>query len=121
MAKTMLINPEHIEESEKLREEAVNRANYLLDRMFTTARNEIWKTRYEVKMEKRPNLHHTRTLGCTVQEHIPRFKGQINFQARAKVDILVGLVHGNSYKIYFPNGNKFMNSREVKFNEGQLG
>lgn len=117
MARAMLLDIHHINGYQKLWAEAVNTANYLRNRMFTVACNESEKTPFEV-IRVRNRIWHT--FGDLFAEPIcifPKARGNPNFGARAQVGVLVGLVRGDSYKIYFPGSKKVSLSRDVTFQE----
>ena len=103
----------------KLWAEAVNTASHIRNRLYTSACNFEGKTPYEVVLKKKPDLSYIRMFGCKAFVHIPKEKraGKSKFEDRARIGILVGFTHGNAYKVYFPDLNKFQISKDVTFDE----
>lgn len=104
---------------ERLWAEAMHTANYIRNRMYTSACNDPNKTPFEVITGKRPDLSHLRKFGATAYVHIPKEKRKNKFATRATVGILVGFDRGNSYKVYLPESGTVITSRDVIFDELQ--
>lgn len=78
MARTMLIDAEHLPNHRRLWAEAVNNANFLRNRMFTTAASDPDKTPYELIMGKKPSLAHVRRLAPRPSYTSRSKRGKIN-------------------------------------------
>lgn len=116
MSRTLMLELSDVPKHERFWAEAVNTANFLRKRMFTSATNDKNKTPYEVIMGKKPNLGHIRKIGSKAIVHVPKAKRKGKFDARAKIGVLVGYERGNSYK-FIPSKNKIITSRDVTFHE----
>ena len=81
--------------------EAIHTANYLRNRLYTTANNS-GITPYESIYNKKPSLNHVRIFGCAPYVHIQNHNQKGKFHPRARKGIFVGYSNGNSYKIYYP-------------------
>ena len=120
MARTMLISAKHLPKNERLWAEAVNAACYIRNRLFSSATSETTKTPYEILLNKKPDLSNLRIFGSKSYVHIPKAKRQGKFSERAKVGYLVGYDRGNSYRIYLPDEEKVVISRDVRVDESAL-
>lgn len=117
IAKTMLLDVKGLEGHQKLWAEAVKSANYLRNRMYSSACNDVRKAPFEVIIKKKPEMGHIRRFGCKPFVHQPKEKRNSKVDARASTGVLTGFERGNSYKIYLPNIKKFIISRDVSFHE----
>ncbi len=79
------------------------------------------KTPFEVLNGKKPKVEHLRILGCASYAHIPK-------DQRKKLDVtavrcvLIGYgTEVKGYRLYNPSSGKVFFSRDVKFNEDQIG
>ena len=99
MAQTLMVGISHLKSHEKRWAEAIHTANFLRNRMYTSAWRVDGKTSYEVIIGKKPNLSHIRRFGAVAYVHVPKERRKSKFQARATVGVHVGCHHGNSYKV----------------------
>ena len=67
--------------------------------------------------DKKPDLSHHRKIGSRAYVHVPKQKRNSKFEDRAKMRYLVGYDSGNSYRIFLPDSNKVIVSRDVKIDE----
>ena len=117
MARTMMQELSHVPGYNRLWAEAMSTANYIRNRLFSGACNVEGKTPFEVITGKRPDLAHIRRFGARAYAHIPKATRKDKFGSRAVVGYLVGFDNGNSYKVYLPDKNVVIVSRDVKFDE----
>lgn len=117
MARTMLLDCEHIPERMRLWAEAVNTANYIRNRMYTSASYDPNKTPYEIVMGTKPDLYHLRKFGSKGYVHIPKPRRKGNFDKRADVGYCVGYASVNGYKIYLPKSKEVIVSKDVSFDD----
>ena len=117
MARSMLMDLGKVSGHQNLWGEAINTANFLRNRMYTSASNDPTKTPYEIIMNKKPDLKFVRKFGSKSYVHVPKKKRRGKFDERATVGICVGFERGNSYRIYIPKQKKIIVSRDVSFNE----
>ncbi|KAJ0566228.1 putative RNA-directed DNA polymerase [Helianthus annuus] len=97
--------------------EAVACATYILNRTVTKTRPNI--TPYEAWNGNKPNVEHLKVFGCLAYVHIPK-------QRRDKLDkktektVFVGYSENSKgYKLYNPQSNKIIISRDVVFDENK--
>ena len=117
MARTMMQELSHVPGYNRLWAEAMSTANYIRNRLFSSACNVAGKTPFEVITGQRPDLAHIRRFGANAYAHIPKATRKDKFGSRAVVGYLVGFDNGNSYKIYLPDKNVVIVSRDVKFDQ----
>jgi transposase InsO family protein len=94
--------------------EAVNTSNYIRNRCPTKSLN--GKTPYEIWNNKKPNVNYFKIFGCTAfcLDNKPNHK----FSKRSKKGIFVGYSdNSKAFRIFFPEENRFVISRSVKFFE----
>lgn len=70
-------------------------------------------------MGKKPDLQHLRKVGSRAYVHIRKQHRKGKFQKRATVGVLVGYEMGNSYRVYVPEEDQVVVSRDVTFHEAQ--
>ena len=75
---------------------------------------------YEFITSIRPDLSHIRRFGAKSYVHVTKKKRKGKLVSRARVGYLVGFANGNSYKVYLPDTNSFVVSRDVEFDERSL-
>lgn len=90
MARTMLLDASNIPNHKVLWAEAVNTANYIRNRLYSSASNDPNKTPYEMVMGSKPNLSHFPTFGSRAFVHIPKAKRKGKFDKRAEQRFCVG-------------------------------
>ena len=117
MARCLLASATHIPDYQKLWAEAINAANFIRNRMYTTSGNFDNKTPYEVIMGKKPHLSFLRAFGSKAYVHVPKPKQKDKFSPRAKIGYLVGYAAGNSYRVFIPQENGVLVSQDVTFDE----
>lgn len=83
--------------------EAVKTANYLRNRIFTSAANEAGKTPYKAVMSKRSNVCHLRVFGLKAYMHISKQSRNSTSQECAALGILVGYKRGTRTECIFRN------------------
>ncbi|UYV71898.1 hypothetical protein LAZ67_9000983 [Cordylochernes scorpioides] len=99
----------------KLWAEAVNTATYVLNRTGPTQIE--GKTPYELWFDKKPAVDHLRIFGTECFVHVPDEKRR-KLDAKSKKGILVGYCSNkDGYRIWMPNSNKVVTSRDVIFKE----
>jgi len=114
-ARTML---KHRKLPDKLWGEAANTAVYLLNRLSN--KNTDNKTPYELYFGSKPNITHLRIFGSLVYmkvQHKKRSGYQKKLENRAKPMVLVGYEQNNTYRVYEPETNKVIITREVVIDE----
>ena len=87
-ARSSMAAAKHIPKIQKLWAEFVNAANYLRNRMYTTAPNDPDKTPFEDIFSKKPDMRYLRKLGSKAYVHIPKPK-QGKFTDRAELGYLI--------------------------------
>ncbi|UYV74792.1 hypothetical protein LAZ67_12001004 [Cordylochernes scorpioides] len=99
----------------KLWAEAVNTATYVLNRTGPTQIE--GKTPYELWFDKKPAVDHFRIFGTECLVHVPDEKRR-KLDAKSEKGILVGYCSNkDGYRIWMPNSNKVVTSRDVIFKE----
>ncbi|UYV63705.1 hypothetical protein LAZ67_2005372 [Cordylochernes scorpioides] len=99
----------------KLWAEAVNTATYVLNRTGPTQIE--GKTPYELWFDKKPAVDHLRIFGTECFVHVPDEKRR-KLDAKSEKGILVGYCSNkDGYRIWMPNSNKVVTSRDVIFKE----
>ncbi|UYV77084.1 hypothetical protein LAZ67_14003178 [Cordylochernes scorpioides] len=95
--------------------EAVNTATYVLNRTGPTQIE--GKTPYELWFDKKPAVDHLRIFGTECFVHVPDEKRR-KLDAKSEKGILVGYCSNkDGYRIWMPNSNKVVTSRDVIFKE----
>lgn len=115
MARSMLMDAKHVPNYMHLWAEAIHTANYLRNRMFSSAGTKGNKTPYETIMGKKPDVSHIRVFGSKAYIHLPKQKRTSKFGQRAGIRYCVGFSSGNAYKIYMPDTRTVTISRDVTF------
>ena len=78
-------------------------------------------TPYERWHGVKPNVEHLRVFGCKVYAHVPAEKRK-KLDQKAEKGVFVGYLEGSKgYKIYIPETQKFIRSRDVVFRENSFG
>ncbi|UYV70787.1 hypothetical protein LAZ67_8000616 [Cordylochernes scorpioides] len=99
----------------KLWAEAVNTDTYVLNRTGPTQIE--GKTPYELWFDKKPAVDHLRIFGTECFVHVPDEKRR-KLDAKSEKGILVGYCSNkDGYRIWIPNSNKVVTSRDVIFKE----
>ncbi|UYV60529.1 hypothetical protein LAZ67_1001422 [Cordylochernes scorpioides] len=99
----------------KLWAEAVNTATYVLNRTGPTQIE--GKTPYELWFDKKPAVDHLRIFGTECFVHVPD-ENRRKLDAKSEKGILVGYCSNkDGYRIWMPNSNKVVTSRDVIFKE----
>ncbi|UYV63153.1 hypothetical protein LAZ67_2003300 [Cordylochernes scorpioides] len=99
----------------KLWAEAVNTATYVLNRTGPTQIE--GKTPYELWFDKKPAVDHLRIFGTECFVHVPDEKRR-KLDAKSEKGIFVGYCSNkDGYRIWMPNSNKVVTSRDVIFKE----
>ncbi|UYV60463.1 hypothetical protein LAZ67_1001224, partial [Cordylochernes scorpioides] len=94
---------------------AVNTATYVLNRTGPTQIE--GKTPYELWFDKKPAVDHLRIFGTECFVHVPDEKRR-KLDAKSEKGILVGYCSNkDGYRIWMPNSNKVVTSRDVIFKE----
>ena len=96
--------------------EAVHTANYLRNRLYTSA-NMSDTTPYETIYNKKPSLQHVRIFGCAAYVHIQKHNQKGKFHPRARKGIFIGYSNGDAYKVYYHESKEFEISNDVRFDE----
>ena len=117
IARTLLYNSKRISKYKKLWAEFFNTADWIRNRLYTSANNESGKTPYEIMYDKKPDLSHLRKIGSRAYVRVPKQNTNGKFEDRARLGYLVGYDSGNSYRIILPDSNKVIVSRDVKIDE----
>lgn len=117
-ARTVMVDSAHIPDCEKLWAEAVSLANYVRNRLYSTAGKVSTVTPYQALYNKNPNLSYMRALGSSAFVHTPKQKRSGKFSRRSAKGYLVGIEACNSCRVYFPNSCKIIISRDVTVIEG---
>ncbi|MCI11517.1 copia-type polyprotein [Trifolium medium] len=95
--------------------EAANTAVFLLNRLPTKALQK--KTSFEVWYDNKPKLINLKIFGCLCFSYIPSVKRD-KLDKKAEPGIFVGYSStSKAYRIYLPQSNKVIVSRDVKFLE----
>ena len=119
ISRTMLIGAKHLPKRKQMWAEAVNAACYIRNRLFSTASMAPTMTHYEVMMNKKPNISHF--FGSKAYVHVPGAKRTEKFSQRARVGYLVGFERGNSFRVYLPEEEILVVSRDVSIDESYEG
>lgn len=89
--------------------EAVNTAIYLKNRCIATGLG----TPFELWTGKKPDVSHLRIFGSEAMVHVPKER-RLKWDKKAKKGILVGYSEQvKGYRIYHPNSNTVVTSRDV--------
>lgn len=93
--------------------EAAHTSVFLLNRLPTKALQQ--KTPFEAWYGYKPRLQNLKTFGCLCFSYIPHVKRD-KLDKKAEAGIFIGYSSiSNAYRIYFPENNKVIASRDVKF------
>ena len=115
IARTMMQDINHALGRRRLWAEAISTANFIRNRLFSTACNDPTKAPLEVITGKRPNVHILRRFGSKAFICVPKAKRKGKLETRAEVGYLVGFQNGNSCKVYLPHKKTVIISRDFKF------
>lgn len=99
--------------------EAVQSANYVRSRLYTTA-NSHQVTPFESAYSRPPKSSLICFFGCASYVHIHPHNRKGKFSSRAKKGILEGYDSGNAYMFYMPDEQKMFISRDVTFDENDM-
>ncbi|KAD6454947.1 hypothetical protein E3N88_09653 [Mikania micrantha] len=95
--------------------ECVLTATYIINRLPSKIREN--KTPYELLYGEKPSYDHMRVFGCMAYYRNIETKGD-KFEMRGKPGVFMGYPNGTKgYKIYDPNNDKIIISRDVVFAE----
>lgn len=98
--------------------EAVNTAVYSLNR---TSSSQVKDTPSEIWMSRRPNVAHMKIFGTIAFAHTPKMKRK-KLDAKSRKMFFVGYQkESTNYRLYDPDTGQIVISREVVFNEKQIG
>src|SRR5205809_6374511 len=87
---------------------------YLKNRSPTAALNNL--TPHEAWHKTKPNLQHLRILGCMAYVHVPEEK-RIKLDSHTMEGQLIGYGGTNQWKVWIPERNEVVTSRDVVFDE----
>ena len=93
--------------------EATHTSVFLLNRLPTKVIKKI--TPFEVWNESKPKLLNLKTFGCLCFSYIPQVKRD-KLDKKSDTGIFIGYT-SNAYRIYQPQSNKIIISRDVHFLE----
>jgi hypothetical protein len=102
----------------ELWEEIAMTVVYLKNLSPTAALDNI--TPHEAWYGTKPNLQHLRVLGCTAYVHIPEEK-RIKLDNHTMKGQLIGYGGTNQWKVWIPERNEVVTSRDVVFDEEEGG
>lgn len=95
--------------------EAANTAVFLLNRLPT--KSVKMKTPFEAWYGVKPFVKNLKVFGCVCYIHVPSIKRD-KLDQKGEAGIFVGYsLHSKAYRVYQPNKNKVIVSRDVKFFE----
>ena len=116
MARSMLLDAKL---PKKFWAEAVSTAVYLKNRSPSKPLQDM--TPYEAWHSRKPNVRHLRVFGCDTYAHVPRDE-RTKFDSKARKCILLGYGQvTKGYRLYVPEQQKIIHSRDVQFNENPKG
>lgn len=95
-------------------------ANYLLNCCSTRALTR--STPFTHLNQHKPDLSHVKVIGCLAHVHVP-IALRSKFDSRSILQtVFVGYdEHSKAYQCFFPQHRKIFISRNILFDEGQLG
>ena len=117
IAHTMIQEIEHVAGKQKLWAEALTTGNYIRNLLYSGACNRPNKTPFEVIMRRKPTVRFMRSFGSKKYVHVPKAKRRGKLDSRAELGYFVGFANGNSYKVYIPQKQSVIISRDAKFDE----
>ena len=98
--------------------EALSTATYLRNRSPTIALDNV--TPYEAWTGDKPNVEHLRVFGCTAYAHIPKDERK-KLDPKARKCIMLGYgTEVKGYRLYNPETQRILYSRDVIFNETEF-
>ena len=83
MARCLLASATHIRDYQKTWAEAINAANFVRNRTYTTSGKFENKTPYEVIMDKEPHLSFLRMFGSKSYVHVSKLKRKNKFSLKS--------------------------------------
>ena len=96
--------------------EAVNASCYIHNRIYSSVAK--GETPYALIMNKKPDLSHIRIFGARAYVHVPKARRvDKKFSQRAQPGFLVGYETDNSFRVYLPEDNRVVVSRDVNVDE----
>ena len=99
--------------------ESLSTATYLRNRSPTKAVK--GKTPHEAYHGKKPDVGHLRVFGCTAYAHVAKDERK-KLDMTARRCVLVGYgTEVKGYRLYDPSSRKVFYSRDVRFNESEIG
>ncbi|UYV82515.1 hypothetical protein LAZ67_21002634 [Cordylochernes scorpioides] len=94
-------------------------AAYVRNRVLNNHNGE--STPYELWTGNKPSLKHIRAIGCQVFVHIPRQVRKFKLERRAVKGNLAGYaLRGRGYRVWIPEVNKVVESRDCVFKESDV-
>jgi FtsZ-interacting cell division protein YlmF len=98
--------------------EALSTATYLRNRSPTTALDDV--TPYEAWTGEKPNVEHLKVFGCTAYAHIPKDERK-KLDPKARKCIMLGYSSEvKGYRLFNPETQRILYSRDVIFNESKF-
>ncbi|CAA9994717.1 unnamed protein product [Nesidiocoris tenuis] len=97
--------------------ELINSAVYILN--ITGPTKVDSKSPYELWTGKKPSLKHLRIIGSYCYVHVPK-ETRKKMDKKSKKGILVGYENWDGYRIWYPDDNKILRSRDIVFDEQVL-
>lgn len=118
-ARTM-INMKGSPQRKTLWADGVCTANYIRNRMYSSACQAQNVTAIEALTGVRPDISHFKSFGCRAIICIPsQTREGVKLATRGEEGILVGYGAGNAFKIFIPSVDKFRITKDVKFMDGE--
>jgi transposase InsO family protein len=114
MARTFKYSNSEVEFPDAIWAELVTSAIYILNRTGKSSKDGV--SPYELWMGKKPRIKHLRIIGSSCYVHIPAERRR-KMDKKAVKGYLVGYDRDERYRIYIPNDNKVILSRDIQFQE----
>jgi len=96
-----------------LTHELIRTAAYILNR--TPLETNKWKTAYELVWGRQPNVTHLKPIGCRAYVLNRGLKRAQKLESRALIGHLVGYDSTNIYRIWLPQRDEVIRTRDVVF------
>ena len=96
--------------------EAASTAVYILNRCPT--KKLVEKTPYEAWTGVKPNVSHLRVFGSMCFRHVPE-QLRKKLDDRSQIMVLIGYHSTGAYKLYSPNDDKLVISRDIVVDESK--
>ena len=114
MAKIFMYSNPEIKFPEEIWSESVNTAVHVLNGTGKSSEKEF--NPYELWLGKKPRIKHRRIVGAACFVHVP-FQKRRKIDEKAEKGYLVSYDGDERYRVYLPEQNKIVISRDVKFQE----